>query len=513
MKRAILILIATILAAAVPAARAAAADVIYTTTDNGTALATIDPATGAGTVIGPFGYGNTFGLAVDTDGTLWTIVNDTSAATIARVNKATGQATPAPSPIGTQMYALDIAGDGTMYGISISDDRLYRIDKTTGVGTPIGSGTGLSSTMDIAFDCDGNLWATAMGDLYEIDTTTGAGTMQTSLNGFAGATNVMGLMVDSSCHMLATTYASPGQLYSIDTATGAGTAVGSTGLNAPHGGSIETFTRDTTAPATTDDVPVTWRNTPATVTLSSSDGSGTGVAHIYCTIGADPPAPTTSSTVYDPAHKPTLANGERIRYFAVDQRGNAETEHASPAARVDTVAPATSDDVPAAVQAGPVAVTLNGSDDLSGVAAIHYEVGTDPAAPTASSPVYDPGHKPVLTDGQRISYFAVDNAGNAEAAHTSRAVQVATAALPPITSSRWLTIHLRRRYGGHAVRAVSATVDGRRAKVARTRGGYRLLVDMRGHACTPVKVRIAVALRGAKTVTIRRTYLTCTPGR
>ena len=504
-----LLLLTTLLALAVPAARASADDVIYTTADNGTSLASIDPVTGAGNVVGSFGYSDTFGLATDTDGTLWTIVNDTSAGDqIARVDKATGQATPAPGAIGSPMYAFDIAGDGTIYGLGMSDDTLYRIDRTTGVGTPVGGPSGLSSAMDLAFGCDGTLWGTAMGDLYTIDTTTGVATMQVSMNGFGGATNVMGIMFDSACHMLATTYSSPGSLYSIDTDTGAGTLVGTTGLNAPHGGSIRAFVQDHQAPATTDDVPTTFKNTKPTVTLSASDGAGSGVAHIYCTIGANPPAPTTSSTVYDPAHKPTLANGEKIRYFAVDQRGNAETENSSPAAKVDTVAPSSTDDVPAAVQQGPVTVTLNATDDAAGVAAIHYEAGASPAAPTASSPVYDPARKPTLNNGEKIRYFAVDAAGNAESAKTSRAVQIAT----PV-SVRLFTIHVGARYKGHAVREVSATLDGRNAKVAHTRKGYKLVVDLRGHSCTPAKVRIEVKLAHARAVTLRRTFLTCTPGK
>src|SRR6185436_2446789 len=96
---------------------------------------------------------------------------------------------------------------------------------------------------------------------------------------------------------------SPGGLYSIDTATGAGTLVGTTSLNAPHGGSIRAFVMDTTAPVTTDDVPATWQSAPVTVTLHATDDSS-GVAHTYYTTGTDPAVPTTSSAVYDPASRP-----------------------------------------------------------------------------------------------------------------------------------------------------------------------------------------------------------------
>jgi hypothetical protein len=517
--RILLFVFATLLALAAPAARASADDLIYTTTDNGTAMATIDPATGTGTVLGPLGHSNAFAAAIDTDGTLWTIVDGYTTARIATVNKTTGQATPAPSQIGTAMITLEIAGDGTMYGIGYSDQRLYRIDKTTGVGTPVGPATGISVTMDTAFDCDGRLWATVNGDLWTVDTTTGVATAKPSITGISGgASMVMGLMVDSSCRMLATTFANPGELYALNTTTGAATLVGSTGLNLPHGGSIRTFVPDTDAPSTTDDVPASFGNTAPTVTLNASDGAGSGVARIYCEIGVDPQAPTTSSHVYDPSNKPKLAHGEKIRYFAVDQRGNAEPEHTSAAAKVDTLAPATADDVPAAAQQTPVTVTLSAADgpttpgDFAGVAAIHYEIGANPATPTTASPRYDAAKKPVLQNGEKIRYFAVDAAGNAEAVKTSRSAQV-TAVVVTKVSQRKLTINLRARYNGRAVRAVHATIDGRKAKTARTRRGHTLLVDMRGHDCTPVKVQIKVALKGARAFTIKRTFKTCTPGR
>jgi hypothetical protein len=509
--------LATLLALTAPAARALASDVIYTTADNGTSIATVDPSTGTGAVLGPTGYSNVFAAALDTDGTLWTIVDGFTTAQIATVDKTTGHATPAPNPIGTPMITLEVGADGTLYGIGYSDQRLYRIDKATGVGTPVGPATGIATAMDTAFDCDGHLWVTANGQVWTVDTTTGAATAKPSITGVSGGpAMVMGLMFDSSCRMLATTYMNPGDLYAIDPATGAATLIGTTGLNMPHGGSIRTFVPDTQAPTTTDDVQATFRNAPQHVTLTASDGTGSGVARIYCTIGTDPPAPTTASQVYDPEHKPTLAHGEKIRYFAVDQRGNAEPEHSSAAAKVDTQAPTTTDDVPAGVRQLPVAVTLSATDspttqgDFSGVAAIHYEIGSNPADPSTASPRYDPANKPILKNGEKIRYFAVDAAGNAETAKTSSAAQVQAPAVTK-TSRRKVTIHLRSRYNRHAVRSVRATIDGRKAKVARAGRGYRVVVDMRGHACTPVKVRIKIALAGAPKFTLRRTFTTCAP--
>jgi hypothetical protein len=184
---------------------------------------------------------------------------------------------------------------------------------------------------------------------------------------------------------------------------------------------------DLTAPVTTDNVPSSgYRNSPVTVTLSAADGAS-GVDKTYYTTGASPALPTTLSSVYNPAAKPTLSNGERIRYFSTDNAGNAESAHTSSAAKVDTAAPSTTDDVPSADASGTVTVTLNATDSgSSGVDKTYYTTGASPAEPTTASAVYDPAAKPSLGDGERIRYFSTDLAGNAETPHSSGAVKVAS---------------------------------------------------------------------------------------
>jgi Tol biopolymer transport system component len=90
---------------------------------------------------------------------------------------------------------------------------------------------------------------------------------------------------------------------------------------------------DAQAPTTTDDVDGEWHREDVVVTLSADDGPGSGVERTYYT--TDGTEPTTSSTAYDPAAKPTLSDGTQIRYFSVDRAGNAETPKVSTAARVD----------------------------------------------------------------------------------------------------------------------------------------------------------------------------------
>ncbi len=192
---------------------------------------------------------------------------------------------------------------------------------------------------------------------------------------------------------------------------------------------------DTTAPTTTDDLPGAFTTAPQTITLAAADDRW-GVAETKYLAGvdpADPSDPANHPLTYDPAHRPVLDEGERIRYFSTDLAGNAEAVR-SVEATVDRTAPTTTDDVPAAEQDAPVTVTLDATDAGAGVAAIRYLAGTDPADPTdpANAPLtYDPAHTPVLAPGERIRYSAVDALGNTETAKTSAIVLARTPAPTP----------------------------------------------------------------------------------
>ena len=197
---------------------------------------------------------------------------------------------------------------------------------------------------------------------------------------------------------------------------------------------------DTTAPTTTDDLPGAFTTAPQTVTLTAADDRW-GVAETAYLAGADPADPSDPANhplTYDPAHRPVLDEGERIRYFSTDLAGNAEAVR-TVTATVDHTAPTSTDDVPAAEQDGPLAVTLDATDAGAGVAAIRYLAGADPADPTdpANAPLtYDPAHRPVLAPGERIRYSAVDALGNTETAKTSAIVLARTPAPRPTRSPR-----------------------------------------------------------------------------
>ena len=190
---------------------------------------------------------------------------------------------------------------------------------------------------------------------------------------------------------------------------------------------------DKAAPTTTDDVgtaPVA-PNTP--VHLSSDDGTGSGVAVTYYSTSGDPAAlPVSSRKVYDPQSPPVLTDGQVLRYFSVDKAGNAEATHASLAAKVDSAAPVTTDDVPAiAWSAAPVAVTLTATDP-DGVAATYYTTNGDDPRTSSTRLTYDAANKPTLANGKTLRYSSVDKLGNVELPRTTAAAKVDTAA--PITN-------------------------------------------------------------------------------
>ncbi len=96
------------------------------------------------------------------------------------------------------------------------------------------------------------------------------------------------------------------------------------------------FAQDVTAPTTTDDVPATYRTADVRVTLTATDAESavTSIKYVIGTDPADPSLPGSAAEIYDRHDKPTLANGQKIRYFATDAAGNEETPKTSSAAIV-----------------------------------------------------------------------------------------------------------------------------------------------------------------------------------
>jgi outer membrane protein OmpA-like peptidoglycan-associated protein len=242
-------------------------------------------------------------------------------------------------------------------------------------------------------------------------------------------------------------------------------------------------------PTTTDNVPTTYQPHAVTVTLTATDPFSS-VADTYYSVGVDPADPTTTSSIYNPGDKPVLTNGEEIKYFSVNAGGVAEPVQTSTVAKVDTTPPTTVDNVPAGfTRSNPFGATLTANDNGgAGVAATYYTVGLDPAAPTTSSAVYNPADKPVLTNGEEIKYFSVDNVGNTESVETSHVLKVDTtpptiAATRPVAGARYtLGAAVTAAYtcadsGGPGIASCSGSTPAGQSIPSNTLGSHNITVD------------------------------------
>lgn len=139
-------------------------------------LFTVDLATAA-TV--PVGNASPLrnGLAFDVDGTLYS--NDRGL--FGTINPWTAAPTVVNPATGRDLNALAFTSDfSALYGIDFLDDNLYLIDKTTGVGTIVGS-TGLDSLSSLAINSSNEAFVADTsipgvlngGNLYKIDLSTG----------------------------------------------------------------------------------------------------------------------------------------------------------------------------------------------------------------------------------------------------------------------------------------------------------------------------------------------------
>ncbi|MFL5780534.1 MAG: SdrD B-like domain-containing protein, partial [Thermoleophilaceae bacterium] len=208
---------------------------------------------------------------------------------------------------------------------------------------------------------------------------------------------------------------------------------------------MRSFTVDTTAPSVTVTQPaassLTADTTPplagvagnasgdlATVTVkvyAGASASGSPVRSFAITRSA------ASWSVSDPDWdaavplRAPLADGQ-YTVQAEQSDGGSTGVSSARTFRVDTTAPTTTDDVPAAVVSANVTVTLTASDTGAGVDKTWYT--TDDSDPSDTSnpsrALYSAGNKPLLRDGQQVRYYSVDLAGNAEPVRVSGVAKI-----------------------------------------------------------------------------------------
>lgn len=134
-------------------------------------------------LVGPGTPSSGFGWDFDSTGTtLWAHEFATNA--FGTVSTATGVFTPMTSvvlPGGQTFTGLTIDPRTDTFYVSGTDgatSTLYTVNPTTGVATPVGDMTGLALVIDIAMNCDGEMYAHDIGAdaLYQIDPATAAPT-------------------------------------------------------------------------------------------------------------------------------------------------------------------------------------------------------------------------------------------------------------------------------------------------------------------------------------------------
>jgi hypothetical protein len=204
----------------------------------------------------------------------------------------------------------------------------------------------------------------------------------------------------------------------------------------------------------------------ATVTLSATDGAGSGIAAVYYT--TDGTNPTTNSPTYTGAF--TLDTTATVKFRAVDNVGNLE-QIESQLVQVDAFAPTSSiacngGSCNGWFGAAGASVTLNATDGTgSGVKAIYFT--TDGTDPTTNSATYTAPF--TVGSTTTVKFRSIDNAGNLEGVNT-QLIQVDST--PPVSTiacngaacTGWynapLTVTLNATDTGSGVKSIYYTTDG-----------------------------------------------------
>ena len=144
-------------------------------------LYTVDPVTGATTLVGATGTDHITGIDFDpTSGTLYGVRSDffeSGATQLLTLNAGTGAATVVGTT-GSQIPDITIGPDGVLRGwarAGIGNNDLAEIDKATGATTITASVLGTNRTGVATRDAM-SLYVMAASLLYSVDVTTGAGT-------------------------------------------------------------------------------------------------------------------------------------------------------------------------------------------------------------------------------------------------------------------------------------------------------------------------------------------------
>ncbi|MBL0385679.1 hypothetical protein JJB07_03360, partial [Tumebacillus sp. ITR2] len=175
------------------------------------------------------------------------------------------------------------------------------------------------------------------------------------------------------------------------------------GESVPSNTVLAKLINDTVAPVTTANAPTNWTNqTPVVVTLSATDND-TGVAKTYVSLNDAAFAEGTSVTV-------NQEGTNKVSFYSVDKVNNIETTK-TVFVKIDKTAPVTSATAPTGWSKDGATVTLTATDAGSGVAKTFYSINGGAYAEGTTVTVNQEGTS-------NVSYYSIDNTGNAEQAKT-----------------------------------------------------------------------------------------------
>ncbi|GEM_PF-3107567 len=195
----------------------------------------------------------------------------------------------------------------------------------------------------------------------------------------------------------------------------------------------QSYIIDKNAPITTASSAGGTFNSTQNVTLSCSDGIGTGCDVIYYTLNGATPVPGADGTSVYLSSPITIIMTKTLKFFSKDKAGNNEAVKALNFT-IDKVAPVTTASPTGGTYNKPQSVTLSCTEgtkpgsDKTGCDKIYYT--TDGNTPTAASPVYA---TPIsIASATTLKFFGKDKAGNNEAVKTE-VYKIDTAA--PVTTA------------------------------------------------------------------------------
>ncbi len=201
---------------------------------NGTVL-TIDPNTGAGTLLGPSGFSELLGASINPlNGELVAGTTFSSNLQLVRIDALSGEGHAGVQSDQGLIYALAFDLNGDLYAARFNNGQLYRIDPADGTLISLGS-LGFTRVNGLAVNpLDGQLWGIDLtGNVYQIDKTSAASTPV----GNTGFNRLNDLAFDAEGKLfgLVGIVNDVNKLIRIDPATGEGSEIGSTNFRGLNG--------------------------------------------------------------------------------------------------------------------------------------------------------------------------------------------------------------------------------------------------------------------------------------